>query len=236
MTVRLPTQLLINFEWWRDAAGYRLVPDTTPPDPEEALVYHPLGIRVISSEVEPLRLVRRGGDLIPYHPIERFETLFRIFANDVRMPNDVLAFAQKYGSLTVDGLDMNVGEPAYHTVVHAEGMREFLSFASGSKQLLTRGIEAQLNPLGEIDIAIVLDAETTTPKLRLSPASLLDALWLQFAQSLAGGNSLRQCEYCGRWFQTGDGTGRRRDAKFCSNEHRITFNSLKRSTGKAKHG
>jgi hypothetical protein len=231
MTSRLPTQLLINFEWWRDAAGYQLVPDTTPPDPEEALVYYPLGIHIVSAEIKPLRLVRRGGDLVPYHPIDRFETLFRIFANEVTRPEGVLAFAQRFGPLTSDGLDMSVGEPAYHSLVHAAGMREFLSFASGDKQLLARGIEAQINPLGQIDIAIVLDAETTRPKLRLSPSNLLDALWLQFAQSLAGGTSLRQCQHCGGWFETGDGTGRRRDAKFCSNEHRIAFNSLKRSKG-----
>jgi hypothetical protein len=230
MTLPLPTQLLVNFEWWRDAAGYRLVPDTTPPDPGDAVVFHPHGIRVVS-EIKPLRLVRLGGGLIPYHPIDHFETLYRIFANEVRTPKDVLAFAQKFGSLTVDGLDMKVGEPAYNTVVHAEGMREFLGFASGDKQLLTRGIEAQMNALGHIDVAIVLDAETTRPKLRLSPSSLLDALWLQFAQALAGGSSLRQCQLCGGWFETGDGTGRRRDAKFCSNEHRIAFNSLKRSKG-----
>jgi hypothetical protein len=232
MTSRLQAQLLINFEWWRDAAGYRLVLDTTPPDPEEELVYHPLGIRIVSPYIKPLRLVRLGGDLIPYRPLERFETLFRIFANDVRTARDVLAFAQKFGSLTGDGLEMNVGEPAYQTVVHAEGMREFLSFASGSKQLLARGIEAQMNPLGQIGVAIALDAETTRPKLRLSPSSLLDALWLQFAQALAGGSSLRQCQHCGGWFETGDGTGRRRDAKFCSNEHRVIFNSLKRSQGR----
>jgi hypothetical protein len=223
-------QLLIDFEWWRDTTGYQLLPDTRPPDPEEALVFHPLGIRIVSG-TKPLRLVRLGGDLVPYRPLDRFGTLFRIFANDVKRPKDVLAFAQKFGSLSVDGLDMNVGESADSTVVHAEGMREFLSFAGGDKQLLARGIGGQINPLGQIDVALVLDPATTRPKLRLSPSSLLDALWLQFGQTLSGDAILRQCQHCGTWFETGAGIGRRADARFCSDKHRIAFNSLKRSKG-----
>jgi hypothetical protein len=216
--------LLIDFVWWRDAEGYRLVADGTPPEP---LVFHPLGIRIVSA-TKPLRLVRLGGDLIPYRPLDQFGTLFRIFANDVKTPKDVLAFAQKFGPLTVAGLDKALGEPAHDTVVHAEGMREFLSFARGDKRLLERGIDAQLNPLGQIDIALVLDPATNKPKLRLSPSSLLNALWVQFGQALSGDTGLRQCQHCGAWFETGVGTGRRLDAKFCSDEHRIAFNSLKR--------
>jgi len=34
------------------------------------------------------------------------------------------------------------------------------------------------------------------------------------------------------FFEAGRGTGRRLDAKFCSDEHRIAFNSLKRSREK----
>lgn len=131
---------------------------------------------------------------------------------------------------------MNVGEPAYDIVVHAEAMREFLGFASGDKQLLNQGIDAQVNPLSQIDIAIVLDPETTKPKMRLSPSSLLNALWLQFGRSISGDACLRRCQHCDAWFEVGTGTGRRRDAKFCSYDHRVAFNSLKRSAGKARHG
>jgi hypothetical protein len=223
-------QVLIDFDWWKDAKGYRLVPDATPRAPEEALVDHPLGIRIVS-EVKPLRLVRLGGDLIRYRPLDHFEQLFRIFANDVRTPEDALVFAQRFGPSTVDGFDEEIGEPIEATIVHAEGMREFLSYAGGDKRLLARGIDAQVAPLGQLDVALVLDPATTTPKLRLSPANLRDALWLQFGQALSGGASLRQCRHCGGWFEAGVGTGRRRDAKFCSDEHRVAFNSLKRSKG-----
>jgi hypothetical protein len=223
-------QILLNFEWQRDTAGYRLVPDEKPSQPEDTLVFHPLGIRVVS-EKKPQRLMRLGGRLRSYRPLDQFETLFRMFANNVRTQEDVLEFAEKFGPLTVDGLDEEVGERAYDTVAHAEAMREFLSYTGGEKRLLERGIDSQMNSLGDIDVALVLDPTTTKPKLQLSPSSLRDALWLQFGQSLSGDVSLRQCQHCGAWFETGVGTGRRRDARFCSDEHRIAFNSLKRSKG-----
>jgi hypothetical protein len=223
-------QLLINFEWQRDAAGYRLVPDEKPSKPEDTLVFHPLGNRVVSEE-KPLRLMRLGGKLISYRPLDSFEMLFKIFANDVRTPRDVLDFAEKFGSLTVEGIEKEVGEPVYGTVVHAEAMREFLGYAGGDGRLLERGIDSQISALGEVDVALVLDPTTTKPKLQFSPSSLRDALWLQFGQSLSGDAGVRQCQHCGAWFETGAGTGRRRDAKFCSDKHRIAFNSLKRSKG-----
>jgi len=39
----------------------------------------------------------------------------------------------------------------------------------------------------------------------------------------------RACAHCGAMFEAGRGAGRRADAKFCSDEHRVAFNSLKRS-------
>jgi len=60
---------------------------------------------------------------------------------------------------------------------------------------------------------------------------LRDALWLQFGQAMMREGQLRLCPHCAHWFETGLGTGRRKDARFCSDEHRVTFNSLKRSKG-----
>jgi hypothetical protein len=228
--------VLIDFDWWRDSRGYRLVQDrpsapadgeTSPPLSHE-LIPHPLGNRVVF-ESKPIRLVRLGGDLIHYRPLERFETLFKIFANEVRAPRDVLDFVQKFGPLTTGGHDENIGEPVYDTIVHAEGMREFFYYIGGDNRRLQRGIDAQLNPLGRIDFSLDFDPATARPRLMLSPSDLLDALWLQFGQMLSGDSPLRRCQHCGEWFESGVRTGRRADAKFCSDEHRISFNSLKRS-------
>lgn len=40
---------------------------------------------------------------------------------------------------------------------------------------------------------------------------------------------LSDCQHCHRAFEHGRGTGRRLDAKFCSDQCRISFNSLRRS-------
>jgi hypothetical protein len=77
-------------------------------------------------------------------------------------------------------------------------------------------------PLSSIKSARVADPD------RNSPGFLLDGLWLQLGQALSSGASIRKCLQCGSWFPAGHGSGRREDAKFCSDEHRILFNSLKR--------
>ncbi|HET8920663.1 MAG TPA: hypothetical protein VFN27_13400, partial [Xanthobacteraceae bacterium] len=61
---------------------------------------------------------------------------------------------------------------------------------------------------------------------------LLDAIWLQLAEALSGDAQIRRCLQCGAWFAAGANFGRRRETKFCSDEHRILYNSLKRTSGK----
>jgi hypothetical protein len=69
-------------------------------------------------------------------------------------------------------------------------------------------------------------------QLRILPENLLDALWLQLAQTLASGTNIHACLLCGQFFEVGQGTNKRLDAKFCSDEHRIQFNSRRRSKGR----
>jgi hypothetical protein len=59
--------------------------------------------------------------------------------------------------------------------------------------------------------------------------SLMNGLWLQLAGDVSGGAAFRSCARCGVVFETGPGTDRRADSKFCSDAHRIEFNSRKRS-------
>src|ERR1700732_2271441 len=110
-------KLHIDFEWWRDRAGYRSgptevsagvvygaprhrpLPRDLPPLPGQwGLAYHPLGIRVLLSpdagRPKPLYVRRCGGALDPYRPLEAFESLFAMFAK-LRTPDDVLHFVEK---------------------------------------------------------------------------------------------------------------------------------------------
>src|SRR5439155_5955574 len=52
--------------------------------------------------------------------------------------------------------------------------------------------------------------------LRLVPATLLGALWLQFAAAVDGGHDFRACRECGRWFRLDPATART-SREFCAN-------------------
>jgi hypothetical protein len=60
-------------------------------------------------------------------------------------------------------------------------------------------------------------------QLRLTPSSLLSALWYQLGLKLSGDTNVRTCRLCNAIFETGVGTGRRLDAEFCSNKHKVEF-------------
>jgi hypothetical protein len=60
------------------------------------------------------------------------------------------------------------------------------------------------------------------PSFALEPQNLIDAMRLQLALSIAGGNTLHSCEQCGQPFESG-ATAKRIMAKFCSDECRKRF-------------
>jgi hypothetical protein len=91
--------------------------------------------------------------------------------------------------------------------------------------------ELTMASLGMLEFGFVWDPARKALVWSFRTVSLRSALWLQFGQAMMRGVQLRTCLRCGDWFEVGAGTGRRADAKFCSDEHRVAFNSLKRSKG-----
>src|SRR3954466_5503049 len=87
--------------------------------------------------------------------------------------------------------------------------------------------------LTNLDVVLAADAKTGGIRMRFVPRCLLDALWLQLGHVLQRGSehrgTFRECQHCGDVFEVGPGTPRRLDAKFCSDAHRIAFNSLRRT-------
>jgi hypothetical protein len=244
-------RLHVDFEWWRDPNGYRMSEAKTDPNViyhppkhrrlpdlpmlpgQYGLAYHPFGIRVLHglNGRNPLHVYRKGRKLAPYRPLDLFDWLYAEFAK-IHAADDVLHFVERYGPLTKDGLDTNTGELVEGVLAHADAMRDLFGFLSGDRAHRAKVIAGlQMWPFAELEVTLELDAASEDLKLRLCPTSLLDAIWLQAAQELSSGAAVRQCRHCGDWFETGPRTGRRADAKFCSDVHRIAFNSLKRSTG-----
>jgi hypothetical protein len=70
-----------------------------------------------------------------------------------------------------------------------------------------------------IDVLLLSAEGGARPTMVLQPPNLLNAIWLQLATAVAGGNSIRACAECNRWFHTGIGDKVRRSvAIFCSEE------------------
>ncbi len=63
---------------------------------------------------------------------------------------------------------------------------------------------------------LVIDPSALTPVLRFYPDDLLRAMWLQFAQAIAGNKTQRMC-VCGNWFEiSAADDGRTTRRMFCS--------------------
>jgi hypothetical protein len=217
----------IDFEWWRDDRGYDYVPAAsgTPAPSEMSPLYGAIS-GLMSGR--PARIVRRGGNLVPSRPFDQDIRLYRVFASLGITDEGLLGFVNRFGPLTEFGND-DTGEEVLFGRGHAESMRDLLSCPAEERgSYLSRFGEAGTS-WSRLDVALAFNPVTGKPQFRFKPPALCNALWLEFGYALASDASLRNCLHCGGWFEAGPGTGRREDAKFCSDAHRIAFNSRKRT-------
>jgi hypothetical protein len=111
-------------------------------------------------------------------------------------------------------------------------MREIVAaLKSGPPQLSDDLLERLSFSALSIQKSLIWDPAEKRVVWQSRTLSLYDSLWAQLIQAATRGDQLRECEYCSAWFEVGIGTGRRADAKFCSNEHRAAFNNRARSRG-----
>jgi hypothetical protein len=215
----------IDFAWSVDTKGYRL---------------------------DNGRIIGNGGSKRPYR-LQEFPTLHLIFAKTPQTPEGLLRFVNRFGRLTLDeppeGGEPIVGDNVKKILPDIRmisGALEILRGHLGNPPKWQGGpFEYDVPPMpglprgakisggiplrGKLSASLVPDPSTGEWRLKLAPPTLLDAIWLQFGQALTSNANLRPCDQCGTWFEAGAGSGRRADAKFCSDECRIKFNSLKRS-------
>jgi hypothetical protein len=242
----------LEFSWWQDPKGYRLSP-AAPDTDEPRVIVHPLGIRT-GIGPERHRIVRVGGDLQEYKPIERFDgallygeftkigaqpverhergtAVVDIEASKIRGQREALDFVRRFGPVTRDGLDTQQGDDLDTILVHAAAMREMMWFAVADRRKHVVG--AQIAPGGRPPISLnagfVWNAETQRPHLRISPDSLLDALWAALCLDIQG-SRLRVCKWCSTPFRVGPGEKRRRaDSVFCNDKCKEHWHSINRS-------
>jgi hypothetical protein len=229
----------IDFEWERDREGYELLPGWLKDLPTNLIV--PLD-PVKGDDGGPLaqprpygRIVRRGGELVRYRPFERTDGLFTVFlgavvrgGNRVRTEG-LLDFVQRFGPLTRSG-NGPVGEDVRIGLSEAEQMSELV--AQHPEERAVRLVQQGDRSLASVEVRLGLHQLRHRPQLFYRPTSLIEAMRLELGFALTSDATLRRCEFCGNWFEAGRGTGRREDAKFCSDQHRIDFNSQKRAKGR----
>jgi hypothetical protein len=211
----------INFEWWVDEAGYHLV-DAEPDKPEKLMEDgREIFITTLNGIGRPQHVIANGGRRRPTQPLKHFASLYKDFAN-LKTPEEVLRFINKYGYLT----EFNGGGDDVPVVLrHAKTLRGWLDNMPRKKLAAWIGNEGKW--VGRLSAELIVDSKGAL-RLRIIPNSLLGAIWIQMAYSIAGGITIRGCLHCGQWFEAGQGS-RRLDAKFCSKEHQRQYNSLKRS-------
>jgi len=160
----------------------------------------------------PARIIGKGGPQKPYRPL--VSELPRVFASIQKTPEGVLDFIKNFGRLTYDPK----GESVPTVIGWAKLMEERLLRVAGRQEDI---------PHNNLEAHLVTDRDGI--RLEFRPSTLIDALWLQLGQELSGGTEILRCMHCHQMFRAGPGSGRRADATFCCDEHRIRFNSLARS-------
>ena len=157
-------ELKLDFTWYKDASGYTLV------------AAKPIALRrgrsildIPSREIRPARIVRNGGKLQPYRPLDDYPpNLFKLFIEEATSEEDVFEFVKKFGPLTYEGLQEK-GDVVWKVIDQAQSMSKIL-----------RG-EIVALPLNRLIASIHTDRKAGI-RLNVRPACLLDALWLQLAR------------------------------------------------------
>ena len=207
----------IDLVWKRDLRGYRI---------EAPKAWTPSRHVIIGQTRPSARLFPIGGKLVTCNPVEQFDRLFIEFGN-VKTPEGLGAFANRFGPLTAAGNDASRGESVDMLLEQAQHMKrlsEPLKRQRGAGPMLA----GPTGFLGRVEVSLALDQHLRSI-LRFTVPDLLTALWLQFGQAMSGGVEMRSCQRCNALFQVGPGH-RRRDATFCSPGHKRDHFSLLRGS------
>lgn len=197
-------------------------------------------------------IVRNGGILKSVRPFASIDSHYRQFAA-VRTRDDLLKFVNTHGLLddadpggsdvvrtTTDDLgrvkslvSMKYveGERVEHHLVRAALFGKALAAKQSGRHVSRSVGQAIFNDMGDSPLGAICLAPNIPGGLKFifRAESLMAGLWIQLAQSLLGESIILSCDFCGDFFAAGVGSGRRADAKFCTKEHQIQFNSRKRA-------
>jgi hypothetical protein len=230
--------VLGEFEWYRDKKGYRIAPFNSVA-PEALWKQSP------DANVPWIVPNGKAEAAIRYRPFAQGGDLCAAFAA-VTTPEALARFVNDHGLLTWSGFhffhpndpafkDFPAGEPVRLGLAAAEMFRELLQFrASSNFRKLASHFQSKIAGFvggGQTGIVELLPDPERGIRLKISPPTLLGALWYQLALKLSDA-TLRACPLCNRVFEVGRGTGLRADARFCCQEHKVQYFNQNRRTRK----
>jgi hypothetical protein len=217
-------QITIRFTWPVDVAGYHIV-QPKPADTGSSRV-------LLGGGSEGPRIVRKGRASHRIEPLKHLPSLFRDFAC-LTDAEQCLAFANKYGHLGCNPdhkAEPPEGEVVSDWLMHAARLAAAIeAWERAPATFLTR--YGQQLTVAQVSVELVPGRTAGQPVLQLVPKTLRDAIHLQFAQHVNSGRDLHTCEFCGVWFERGQGGGRKSGARFCSDQCRNRFHNQRRSPG-----
>ncbi len=205
---------------WRVAPGYVIVDSSSP------LWQLPTRGLVLFSVADD-QIVPRRGRAETKEPILLRPTLFLDFAALDGSAESCLAFAKLWGllGLGAEGSELRQGEFISDWQRCIKDMRA--AVAAWREGRLSRRTDL---PAADLK-ARLREAPGGGYMLELAPPSLWSALRLQFSQTAASDKTIRACDHCGTWFEAGQGTTRRADARFCSDICRTRYHNALKSKG-----
>jgi hypothetical protein len=212
----------IEFEWPVAITGYTL----RRREGRITLLSAP-GIPGSQYHVE--EIVPLGTETRRTRPLALNRELYLRFADLEDKPAAFVNFATAWGILTQFGIEHgaeSVGDWSRHLRLFKSAValaqsdpRSLVHFEpEGPGTRMEPGLVARLVWTGRVS-------------LRITPRSLLHALWLQLYQAVTQGSEVKSCDRCGRWFERGAGTERGRKARFCSDTCRFGFHNERRKGG-----
>jgi hypothetical protein len=234
------------------------VPDAVPDTPDQIVLYmdRPKSIPKTPRQTEllrqarqhiiredkvdldnpnPVSIVPNSEERIPYSLLDEYDSPIKMFAR-TKTPEDLLKFTTRWGPLRSKS---EVGESIKYGLGCAQMFRDLLACKSRGPKKMASVFEAQLpknwngQPTAErlVGTIHIIPDLSRGIRLRLTTDSLLNAMWWEFNQKIAGETIFRVCRQCGKPFEAGPGGDARIDAKFCGHECSVRFHSLRRSKG-----
>ncbi len=172
-----------------------------------------------------IRQIGRGKQ--KYSPLAT-EALYLKFAQLDGSPAACVGFAESCGLLEHQASSTN--PPSEDLSFWRAEIRRMkvliLALPKVVKVVNSRGTFATV---GSVDILLVPGVGSNAkPVMVFEPRNLLQAMNLQMAQSITGGNTVLTCQQCGTWFEVG-ADAKRAVAKFCSDKCRFRFNYERRA-------